>query len=420
MIPTLLAAGLALSACATPHVSASAAERPSVAPTPSTPIVASLDVRLVQTAAAVGDALRSNAPSEFASTTRSGSAAAVLAVRCGHLHMADGQVVEGGVLLVEDGVVRGAGDVEVPKGARVVEHNGHVTAGLVAPYSAGYLSRGESNEDTRAFLPNGRAAWGFDPELSRLDDALEAGVTSLLVAPGTSQVVGGRTAVVKTHGGTVVTDNAHLALSMGARAANTDRAPTSYAGIVRALDARFGDDAEGAYAEAKTGNLGLMTYVGQNHEVDRALRLFERNGLKGALVGPSLAGELVERIAGSGCSVVLPNPPLVPNERQSEALTALVESDVPFSFWLDDPLDFRASATTAMRSGASHARALASITSAAADIARVGTSVGKLIRGSDADFVLWSGDPLEFTTSVEAVYIRGELVHTADDHGGDQ
>lgn len=386
MIPSLLAAGLALAACAAPHVSASTADRPTTAPAAAQPVVASLDVR---------------------------GAADVLAVRCGHLHLPGGQVVENGVLVVKDGIVDAAGDVEVPKGARIVEHDGHVTAGLVAPYSTGYLPRDEANEDTRAYLPDARVVHSFDPTLTRLEDALEQGITAVLLPPSIAQVVGGRTAVVKTHGGTVVTPNAHLALSMGAPAASTRRAPTSYAGIVSGLDARFGD-AKGAYATAKGGNLGLMTFVSANHEVDRALRLYERHSLKGVLVGPGRAGEIVERIAASGCSVVLPNPPLVLNEREREAMAALVSSDVAFSFWLDDPLDFRTSAITAMRSGASQARALAAITSTAADIARVGTSVGSLTRGQDADFVFWTGAPLEFTTTVAAVYIRGERVLTAD------
>jgi|GEM_PF-663155 len=409
MISTLSAAALLLSSCAASGQGSVAA--PLAGPTVTGAVVS---------APLVAAPLEASFVRHEVVVEAAAPAADVLAVRAGHLHMADGSIVEDGVLLVRDGLVTAAGaDVAVPDGARVVEHDGHVSAGLVAAYSAGYLPRDEANENTRAYLPDGRVVHGFDPELSALEDALEQGVTSLLLAPGTSQVVGGRTAVVKTSGGRVVTPNAHLALSMGAPAASTARTPTSYAGIVSGLDARFAD-AEGAYAEAKSGNLGLLTYVSARHEVDRALRLFERHELKGALVGPTLAGELAERIRASGCSVVLPNPPLVLDERTHDAMAALFEAQVPFAFWLSDPHEFRASAIVALRAGATRAQALASITSTAADIARVGTSVGKLLRGHDADFVLWSGDPLEFTTSVEAVYVRGELVHTAGHHGDDQ
>lgn len=411
MISTLFAAGLLLSSCAASGSEplATSVAGPTAETVPTVLTGAPLDAAFVRhEVATVEAAIAEDAPG-----------AQLLAIRAGHLHLADGSVVENGVLLVRDGLVAAAGDVDVPDGARVIEHEGHVTAGLVAAYSAGYLPRDESNESTRAYLPDGKVVHGFDPNLPRLGDALAQGVTSLLLPPGTSQVVGGRTAVVKTSGGHVVSNNAHLALSMGSAAASTARTPTSYAGIVRGLDARFGD-AEGAYAEAQSGNLGLLTYVSARHEVDRALRLFERHELKGALVGPTLAGELAERVRESGCSVVLPNPPLVLDERTHEAMAALFESGTPFAFWLNDPHAFRASAIVALRSGATREQALASITSTAADIARVGTSVGKLLRGHDADFVLWSGDPLEFTTSVEAVYVRGELAHTAGHHGDDQ
>ncbi|QDU83056.1 Imidazolonepropionase [Planctomycetes bacterium Pla163] len=427
MLSTILAVTLATAACATPFTGESSID----ASTAQGPL-ATHDARVATVQLTTGDC-----SSDFGVSTdiggswtpdgrvpESGSALAtdgveaapaqLLAIVADQLHLPDGATVKDGVLVVRDGVIVAAGEVDVPEGARVVRHDGHVTAGLVAPYSAGYLPSDESNENTRPFLPDGRVVYGFDPELPRLADALEQGVTTIVLPPAVSQVVGGRTGVVKTYGGHVVSRGAHLALSMGSQAANVTRAPTSYGGMVRALDGLF-TEPQGAYAEVASGNLGLMTYVSERHEVDRALRLFARHGLKGALVGPSLAGELAERIAESGCSVVLPTPDLVPNERERDAMVALFEAKVAFGFWLNDPSRYRSSAITALRAGATRDDALNSITSTAAKIARVGTSVGQLARGFDADFVLWSGDPLEFTTTVEAVYVRGELAF-----GGDQ
>jgi imidazolonepropionase-like amidohydrolase len=336
------------------------------------------------------------------------AAETVIAIRAKHLHLGDGRTVENGVLVVRGGVIVAAGEVEVPADAYVVEHDGHVSPGLVAAYSAGYIRWTEANENTRPFMPDVRMALGFDPELPALDDALAAGVTTVVLAPGVSQVVGGRTAVVKTHGGRVLSDNAHLALSLAAQAASTERYPTSYASITAELDARF-TDAQGAYREAQTGNLGLASFVRAQHETDRALRLYERHSLKGALVGCVLPGELAPRLERAQVSVVLPSTGFAPNERELASLADLAAAKVPFAFWLDDPDLFRVSAAVARRAGASADEALGSITWYAADIARVGTSVGRLSRGFDADFVLWSGDPLDLTSRVEAVYVAGEL-----------
>ena len=105
----------------------------------------------------------------------------------------------------------------------------------------------------------------------------------------------------------------------------------------------------------------------------------------------------------------MPSTGFAPNERELASLADLAAAKVPFAFWLDDPDLFRVSAAVARRAGASADEALGSITWYAADIARVGTSVGRLSRGFDADFVMWSGDPLDLTSRVEAVYVAGEL-----------
>ena len=60
------------------------------------------------------------------------------------------------------------------------------------------------------------------------------------------------------------------------------------------------------------------------------------------------------------------------------------------------------------------------MTLVAAEIAGVVDRVGSLEAGKDADFVLWSGDPLNLGSRVEAVYINGKLAWDGEEerHGG--
>ena len=51
--------------------------------------------------------------------------------------------------------------------------------------------------------------------------------------------------------------------------------------------------------------------------------------------------------------------------------------------------------------------ALAAITSVPADVWGANAHYGRLVPGMDADVVVWSGDPLELTTLVRHVFIRG-------------
>jgi imidazolonepropionase-like amidohydrolase len=53
--------------------------------------------------------------------------------------------------------------------------------------------------------------------------------------------------------------------------------------------------------------------------------------------------------------------------------------------------------------------AFAAITSGPAEIMGVGATLGSLKAGRAADLVIWDGDPLELSTSAEAVYIDGIL-----------
>ena len=75
----------------------------------------------------------------------------------------------------------------------------------------------------------------------------------------------------------------------------------------------------------------------------------------------------------------------------------------------------RLSAALAVRAGLDPKAALAALTEGAAQLAGVADRVGALEPGRDADFVLWSGDPLDLSSRLVAVYVDGELAH-----GGDQ
>ncbi len=59
--------------------------------------------------------------------------------------------------------------------------------------------------------------------------------------------------------------------------------------------------------------------------------------------------------------------------------------------------------------------ALKTVTADAADSLRVSDKIGRLRPGLLADFVLWSGDPLDPASTVRRVYVGGTLVYEATD-----
>jgi imidazolonepropionase-like amidohydrolase len=56
--------------------------------------------------------------------------------------------------------------------------------------------------------------------------------------------------------------------------------------------------------------------------------------------------------------------------------------------------------------------ALRAVTLAPAEIFGMGDRVGSLAVGKDANIVVWSGDPFELMTRVDAVFLRGRRVQS--------
>ena len=100
--------------------------------------------------------------------------------------------------------------------------------------------------------------------------------------------------------------------------------------------------------------------------------------------------------------------------RELDSVVALGGARVPLAFALDAPQHsndaLRLSAALCVRAGLDPALAWKSLTADGARIAGVGQRLGRLEPGMDADFVLWSGSPLELTSSVVEVYVDGARV----------
>jgi imidazolonepropionase-like amidohydrolase len=75
--------------------------------------------------------------------------------------------------------------------------------------------------------------------------------------------------------------------------------------------------------------------------------------------------------------------------------------------------NLRHAAGVAAANGMPWEAALAAITSVPAEVWGIADSYGRVAPGQDADLVVWSGDPLELTTLVRHVVIRGAEVDLA-------
>lgn len=342
----------------------------------------------------------------------------VLAIRAKHIDLGDGQRIADGVLVVENGKVRAVGaGASIPEGAVEFEHDGVVTPGLIACHEhAG--TQGEGHDSTRSVMDTARIAYAFEPSDEDFEALARSGITSIVLAPDARSLAPGQTAVVKTAGGTVVSDAAHLVLGFSTSALSSNRAPTSWAGALAELEQRFSDP-KGGFADAAAGRIGVLFQTGRRADVLRAIGFARQHDLKGALRGTALSGELAEDVAASGLGHVIGPFGVGASQRSLDGAVRLAAAGVPLAFGVSSPYQhpdvLRWSAAMCVRNGMDSGIAMRALTSSAANIAGVADRVGKLEAGLDADFVLWSGDPLDLTSTVEAVYVDGVRVHGGDE-----
>ena len=122
------------------------------------------------------------------------------------LHTAAGPVLEGVSILIRDGIIEGIGaDLAAPEGVRVVDGTG-LTAmpGIVDEHSHTALVAG--NEGTAPVVPEVRVLDALTTEDFGIYRALSGGVTTARIMHGSSNPIGGQSAVIKMRWGMDATE----------------------------------------------------------------------------------------------------------------------------------------------------------------------------------------------------------------------
>jgi imidazolonepropionase-like amidohydrolase len=128
-----------------------------------------------------------------------------------------GEQLEDAAITFGDGRIIAVGSrasVPLPAGALVVDAKGRfVTPGLIDAHSHMGVyavpeleANADGNEATRPVTANVRAADGFWPQDPALSRALAAGITTILVLPGSANLVGGQGVTLKLHPGRSVAE----------------------------------------------------------------------------------------------------------------------------------------------------------------------------------------------------------------------
>ncbi len=163
---------------------------------------------------------------QYASTYQRHQNSPVL-IRNATIMTATGQEIQGGSILLRDGKIVAVGTtVESPSDATVVDGTGKwVTPGVIDTHShlgvyaaPGTFAESDGNEATRPVTAEVWAEHSFWPQDPQIPLAIAGGVTTIQALPGSANLIGGRSAVLKLIPGRSVQEmkfpGAHYGLKM--------------------------------------------------------------------------------------------------------------------------------------------------------------------------------------------------------------
>jgi len=390
-----------------------------------------------------------------------------LALTGGRIVPVVGEEIPEGTVLIEDGRIVAVGaEVEIPYDAMEVDCTGKVLfPGMINAHTWRGLDRPNENLPVAPFLDVYDA---IDPSRSDFENALRNGITTVHSMMGNDCVIGGVSRAIRPIGLMVdeMTVEPDLAMKMSItpkRGYDRMRQLATFRETFRELDEYLENLAEKKYEESlaeedkqidvgpdeaakrgrelitdrdyddehrnlvrlRRGDLDAWIYCGAPTDVKPAIELATEEGFldQTVLICGVETYRAMGEISRSGRPVVLDDT-LVHRDR--DPITGEIEEVfIPKKFYdagvmfalLPNPTASLAEqyptyqAARCVRNGVPRQAALEAITINPAKMLGLGDRLGSIEPGKAANIVVMSGDPLDFSTWVEEVYIDGVLAY---------
>lgn len=309
----------------------------------------------------------------------------------------------------------------------------------------------DCNENVNPVTPYLRAIDAINPMDAAFSDALEAGITSAMIGPGSANVVGGQFAFVKTHGRCI--DHMIVKAPAAMKVAFGENPKVNYSGQERspatrmAIAALLREELTKAEAYRKKremnqdgeidfryecwlpvlrGEIPLKAHVHRADDILTAVRIAREFQVRITLDHCSEGHLIAEELKEAGFPAIV-GPDMASRNKievqnmafktagllaQHGILTA-VTTDHPVSKIQFLPI----CAGLAVKAGMSPEEGLRSVTINAAKICGVDNRVGSLAPGKDADIAIFGGNPMEVSAKTLYTLIDGEIVYSSRTNG---
>ncbi len=384
--------------------------------------------------------------------------AQTIAITGGKVYPVSGPAIDGGTVLIVNGRITAVGsNVAIPADAQRLDATGKiVTPGFVNSSTQLGVQEIGAVQETRDVSARGKdniaaafTVWdGLNPNSVLLAPARKEGITSVVVIP-TGGLVAGQAALVDVVPGTTTDMVIRAPVAMVAEIGDPQSAGLESRGELmvklRELleDTRFFQTHREAFDRAQTrpfaasrldlqamipvieGRLPLVVTVDREADIDAAMRLAREFNIKLIIGGGAEAWMMADKLAAAHVPVLTGAMNNIPagfaalGQRQENA-ALLSKAGVPVALIGNagggdeeafNVRNLKQEAGNAVAYGLAWENALRAVTLTPAEVFGVSDRVGSLQPGREGNVVVWSGDPFEFSTRVEHVFVRGREYH---------
>jgi imidazolonepropionase-like amidohydrolase len=388
-----------------------------------------------------------------------------------------GPAIENGTLVIRDGKIAAVGaNVEVPAGAQVIDAKGlQIYPGLFDPITQMGMSEISAvnatvdTTETGAYNPDVVAATAVFPSSEHIPVTRASGITEVLAVPdsggfdtrGSSGVIGGQASAISLAGWTInemlIKRSVAMVISwpdietrsfdfttfsiknkpfteakqdyekqINELADYLDRARHYAQAMGHGGPADYQRDLKlEAMAPVIRGQLPVLVFADRARDIRNAIEFCDKQKLKMILAGGAEAYKIKDLLRSKGIPVIL-----------RPTLTLTIDEDDAYDRLLSQPAELAAAgvkfalgsfdnsfarrlgqqAANAVAYGLPYDEALKAVTIYPAEIFGVADQVGTLETGKLANIIVTNGDPLEITTDVKYLFIKGQQTSMDNRH----
>lgn len=371
-----------------------------------------------------------------------------------------GADIQNGCVLIENGKIKQVAQrIEPPYGSEILDAAGcWVMPGIIEAHCHIGITEekmgmegNDCNETMQPVTPYLRALDAVNPMDSAFFNAVRAGITSVMVGPGSSNVVGGQFLFMKTSGRSI--DEMTVMSPAAMKIAFGENPKTNYSGMNvipstrMSIAAMLRQELAAAVtyrakkeAAQKNGepfetdftkecwlpvlerHIPLKAHVHRADDIQTAIRIAQEFHLDLTLDHCTEGHLITEQVKASGFPAIV--GPSIASRNKIEVqymdfktagilhkagITVAITTDHPVSLIQYLPI----CAGLAAREGLGIEPALRAITINPARICRTDHRVGSLEPGKDADIAIFNGNPMEVFTLTRYTIINGQIAYDA-------